>query len=91
MSEPLPRFARVTFDRDGLNRDRFVSANPVSVLAGNTYDIPGYKGDNSWITSTLGVRGKLADKVGLSVVYSAISSRENIKQDGVTASVSVDF
>ena len=84
-------FARVSFDRENINNDRLVSANPVSVTSGNTYDIPGYKGDGSWITSTIGVRGKLADKVGLSVVYSAVSSRENIKQDGVTASVSFDF
>lgn len=84
-------FVRVSADRDNLNNDRFVSANPVSVTAGNTYEIPGYKGDASWFTTTVGVRGKLADRVGLSVVYSAISSRENIKQDGVTASVSFDF
>jgi outer membrane lipase/esterase len=84
-------FIRVSADRDNLDNDRFVSANPVSVTAGNTYDIPGYRGDSSWFTTTVGVRGKLADRVGLSVVYTGVSSRENIKQDGVTASVSVDF
>ncbi|MBP8120200.1 MAG: autotransporter domain-containing protein [Burkholderiales bacterium] len=84
-------FARVSMDKEYINEDRFVSANPVSVTAGNTYDIPGYKGDDKWVTGVVGIRGKLADKVGLSVVYTGISSRSNIKQDGVTASVSFDF
>jgi outer membrane lipase/esterase len=84
-------FARVSMDKEYVNDDRFVSANPVSVTSGNTYDIPGYRGDDKWVTGVVGVRGKLADKVGLSVVYTGISSRSNIKQDGVTASVSFDF
>ncbi len=84
-------FARISMDRDAINADRFVSANPVSVAAGNTYDIPGYKADNSWVTASIGVRGKLVDRVGLSVVYTGVSSKSNVKQDGVTASVSYDF
>ena len=84
-------FARVSFDRDAIKADRFVSANPVTVATGNTYDIPGYKADTSWVTASIGVRGKLADRVGLSVVYTGVSSKSDIKQDGVTASVSFDF
>ena len=84
-------FARVSMDRDAINIDRFVSANPVSVTAGNTYDIPAYKQDSTWVTASVGVRGKLADRVGLSVVYTGVSSKNNEKQDGVTASVSFDF
>ena len=84
-------FARVEMDREAINAERMVSANPVSVTAGNTYDIPAFKPDNTWVTASIGVRGKLADRVGLSVVYTGVSSRSNIKQDGVTASVSVDF
>jgi outer membrane lipase/esterase len=78
-------------DRDAINADRFVSANPVSVTAGNTYDIPAYKPDSTWVTASIGVRGKLIDRLGLSVVYTGISSNSNVKQDGVTASVSYDF
>ena len=61
------------------------------MTAGNTYDIPGYKPDTSWVTASVGVRGKLAERVGLSVVYTGVSSKSNEKQDGVTASVSFDF
>lgn len=84
-------FVRISADRENNNVDRFVSANPVSVVTGNVYDIPGYKGDGSWVTGTVGVRGKLADRLGLSVVYSAVSSRSNVKQDGITAALSYDF
>ncbi len=84
-------FARVSFEQDAISEERFVSANPVSVTAGNTYDIPAYRADPSWVTTNIGVQGKLAERVGLSVVYTNISSKSNEKQDGVTAVVSYDF
>ena len=61
------------------------------MTSGNTYDIPAYRPDTKWTTAVIGVRGKLADRIGLSVAYHKVSSRENLKQDGVTASVAVDF
>ncbi|MBL8525154.1 MAG: autotransporter domain-containing protein [Betaproteobacteria bacterium] len=84
-------FARVSFDKENFKTPRVVTANPLTVTSGNSYDIPAYFGDTSWVTGSVGVRGKLADRVGLSVVYSAVSSKSNEKQDGVTASVSFDF
>ncbi|MEO8102048.1 MAG: autotransporter domain-containing protein [Betaproteobacteria bacterium] len=84
-------FARVSMDRDAINAERLVGANPVTVVAGNAYDIPAYRADSTWVTGSVGVHGKLAERVGLSVVYSAVSSKSNEKQDGVTASVSFDF
>ncbi|MEP7155882.1 MAG: autotransporter domain-containing protein [Betaproteobacteria bacterium] len=84
-------FARVSMDREDIKGERFVSANPVSIVAGNAYDIPAYKPDTSWITSSIGVQAKLAERVGLSVVYTGVSSKSDVKQDGVTASVSFDF
>ena len=84
-------FARISQDNDAIKEDRLIGANPVTVTSGNTYDIPGYKADSSWVTASVGVRGKLAERVGLSVVYTGVSSKTNVKQDGVTASVSFDF
>ena len=81
----------MSIDHEAINDNRFVSANPVSVASGNTYDIPAYKGDTSWVTAAIGVHGKLAERVGLSLVYTGVSSKSNEKQDGVTASVSYDF
>ncbi len=84
-------FVRFSEDKENRAEERFVSANPITVTSGNTYDIPAYRPDTKWTTAVIGVRGKLAEKVGLSVVYHKVSSRENLKQDGVTASVAVDF
>ena len=84
-------YARVSVDKDQSNKDRFVSANPVSVAAGLTYDIPGYKADNTWVTGVIGIRGKLTDRIGVSVAYTAVSSKQNAKQDGVTAGVTFGF
>ena len=84
-------FARASLDRDGKKEDRFVSANPVTVNTGSYYDIPGYKPDPNWVTASVGVRGKLADRLGVSVVYTGVSGKTGVKQDGVSASVSYDF
>lgn len=84
-------FVRFSQDKENRGEERFVSANPLTVTSGNTYDIPAYRPDTKWTTAVIGVRGKLADRIGLSVAYHKVSSRENLKQDGVTASVAVDF
>ena len=84
-------YARVSVDKELSNDDRFVTANPVSVTAGLNYDIPGYKGDDSWVTGTIGIRGMITERVGLSVAYTAVSSKQNVKQDGVTAAVTFGF
>ena len=82
---------RVSADKELINRDRFISASPLSVAAGLTYDIPGYKGDDSWVTTVIGIRGKITDRIGLSAAYSSVSSRQDVKQDGVTIGVTVGF
>ena len=84
-------YARVSIDKETTNDERFVSANPVSVAAGLSYDIPGYRGDSSWVTGTVGIRGKITERVGVSLAYSAVSSKQNVKQDGVTAGVTFGF
>jgi outer membrane lipase/esterase len=84
-------FVRVSVDRDDNNVDRFVSASPVSVAQNIFYDMPGYKGDNAWVTGTIGVRGSITKNIGLGLVYTSVSSKSNVKQDGVTANVNFNF
>lgn len=84
-------YARVSMDKEQINDDRFVSANPVSVAAGLSYDIPAYKPDNKWVTGTIGIRGKITNRIGVSVAYSTVSSKQSVKQDGVTAGVTFGF
>ena len=84
-------YVRVSVDKELENSDRFVSANPVSVAAGLSYDIPGYKGDDSWVTGTIGIRGKVTERIGVSLAYSKVSSKQNVNQDGVTAGIAFGF
>lgn len=84
-------FARVSFDKEEKNDDRFVTATPVTVTQGIQYDIPGYRGDSKWGTAVIGVRGKVSNRIGLAVVYSNTFSRSDVKQDGVTGTLSFDF
>lgn len=84
-------FARVSFDQEQRNDEREVLANPVTVTTGNTYGIPAFKGDRSWSTATIGVRGILTDRVGISLIYSSVFSRSDVKQDGLTANVTYKF
>jgi len=84
-------YARVSFDSDANNNERFVTASPVTVAQNIRYDIPGYRGDGKWVTGVIGIRGKITEQIGLGLSYSAVSSKEGVKQDGVTANVNFAF
>jgi outer membrane lipase/esterase len=84
-------FVRFSADRDDSNTDRIISAQPVSIAQNISYDIPGYRGDGKWTTGTVGIRGKITDHIGVSLIYSGISGKESVKQDGVTANFSFTF
>jgi outer membrane lipase/esterase len=84
-------FIRVSAEREELNNERMIQATPAHLASGNTYFIPGYVGDNKWTTGTIGVRGVIGERLGLSVMYSSVSSRAGAKQDGVAASVVYQF
>ena len=84
-------YARVSFDRDEGNKERFVTASPVTIAQNIRYDIPAYRGDNSWITGVIGVRGNITSQIGLGVAYTAVSSKDGVKQDGVTANINFAF
>ncbi|MEI6738333.1 MAG: autotransporter domain-containing protein, partial [Pseudomonadota bacterium] len=84
-------FVRISMDSDGNNSERFVSASPVSIAQNIYYDIPGYRGDNKWVTSVIGVRGNITPQIGLGIAYSTVSSKEGVKQDGLTANLNIAF
>ena len=84
-------FVRVAMDSDDNNNVRFVTASPASVTQGIKYDIPGYRGDSKWVTSVIGIRGNITDRIGLGVAYSNVSSKEGVTQNGVTANVNFMF
>ncbi|HUL56836.1 MAG TPA: autotransporter domain-containing protein [Usitatibacter sp.] len=84
-------WVRVTADKERKDDPRYVTASPLSLLSGNSYDIPAYNPDSSFMSYSLGVRGTVAQQVGLSIAYYAVNGRSGIKDDGVTGMLSYKF
>jgi outer membrane lipase/esterase len=84
-------YVRVSIDRDEANKERFVTASPVTIAQNIKYDVPAYRGDNSWVTGVIGVRGNITPQIGVGLAYTTVSSKEGVKQDGVTANLSFAF
>jgi outer membrane lipase/esterase len=85
-------WARVTADKERRDDVREVSAIPLTMLAiNNSYAVPTYKGDNSYVTASIGLNGMITPSVGLSVGYYYVDSRTGTKQDGLNGMVSVRF
>lgn len=84
-------WVRVTADTERRDDVRFVTASPLSMATGNSYDLPAYAGDSKFMTTVAGINGMLGPNVALSLAYYKLSSRSGIKEDGVAGSVSVKF
>lgn len=83
---------RVTADKERRDEERLVTANPMSLdPIGNSYDIPAYRPDTSFMTAALGVNGTITRNVGLSASVYRISGRSGVKEDGVNLLLSLGF
>jgi outer membrane lipase/esterase len=85
-------YVRVTADKERRDQARFVTATPLTMIAtNNSYDLPAYASDNSFITTTAGISGLVLPNVGLSFAYYKVSNRSGIKEDAIAGTVSVKF
>jgi outer membrane lipase/esterase len=84
-------WVRVTADRERKDDIRFVTASPISLATGNSYDLPAYAPDNKFVTTTVGINGWVVPNVALSFAYYKVSARSGISDDGVAGTVSVKF
>ncbi len=84
-------FARVSLEQESSRDERFVTATPVTIAQGISYEIPGYRPGKKWGAATLGVRGSITDQISLALIYSGTFSRTNVKEDGFTANVAFAF
>jgi outer membrane lipase/esterase len=84
-------FARISLEQEGSRDERFVTASPVTIAQGISYEIPGYRPGKKWGAATLGVRGSITDQISLALIYSGTFSRTNVKEDGFTANVAFAF
>ena len=83
---------RITADKERRDDIRTVSATPLSLVASNnSYDVPTYSPDTSWVTSAIGVNGYFGPNWSVSVAYTRIDSRSNVKEDGISGIVSYRF
>jgi outer membrane lipase/esterase len=84
-------YARVTFDKENRNEDRVVTASPLVLATGNSYQIPAYTQDDSWGTGIIGVRARVSENVMLGLSYFSVFGQSNTKQDSLSASIVVGF
>lgn len=83
---------RVTADKERRDDERFVSATPLSLAAiGNTFDIPAYRPDSTFMTTSVGLNGLITERIGLGVAYTHVSGRSGMSEGAATAVVSVAF
>jgi outer membrane lipase/esterase len=88
---PWTPWLRITADKEQKNDARFVSASPLSLASGNSYDLPAVSSDSSFITGMIGIRGTIMERVGVSLSYYRVSQRAGIKDDGVSGMLSYRF
>lgn len=85
-------YVRVSADKERSRDERFVTATPLSLATGNSYDIAGYQpSDSSYITSVVGLRGTIEGWIGYGLQYAKVSSRKGISEDSFAATLSVRF
>lgn len=85
-------YVRFTADRELKDGERMISASPLSLASGNTYDVPAYQpADSSYGTLSAGVRGWVTDNVALALNYMKITGRGGVKEDSLAGTVSIRF
>ncbi len=85
-------WVRVTADRERRDDTRFVTAMPLSLAAtGNSYDIPAYSADRDSVTTSVGINGFIAERIGVSLAYYNVTNRSGIKEDGFSGLLSYRF
>ncbi len=70
---------------------RLITASPLSLASGNSYDLPAVATDTSYITGAIGIRGTVMERIGVSLAYYKVSGRSGIKEDGVSGMLSYRF
>jgi uncharacterized protein YhjY with autotransporter beta-barrel domain len=85
-------WVRVTADKERRDEVREVSAIPLTMIAiNNSYSVPTYRPDPTFVTASVGLNGMITPTVGVSVGYYYVDSRNNIKQDGFNGMISLRF
>jgi outer membrane autotransporter protein len=90
LGEGWTPWIRATYDKERRDDVRLISATPLSISTGNTYDIPAYMPDTSYTTLAAGIRGQI-DRIGVALSYTTVLSRSGIRDDGASLLLSYRF
>jgi len=90
LGEGWTPWIRATYDKERRDDVRLISATPLSLSTGNSYDIPAYMPDTSYTTLAAGIRGQI-DRLGIGLSYTTVLSRSGIRDDGATLLLSYRF
>jgi outer membrane lipase/esterase len=82
---------RVTADKERRDDARVVTATPLTLASGNSYDIPAYVPDTSFVTAVIGIHGQFTDRIGFSLAYTNVSGRTGVDEDAITGVLSIRF
>ena len=83
-------WVRVTADKERRDDPRVITATPLTLATANSYDIPAYMPDTKFTTLQAGIRGQI-DRLGVSAMYTTVSGRSGIRDDGVSLMLSYRF
>jgi outer membrane lipase/esterase len=90
LGEGWTPWVRVTADKERRDDARVITATPLSLATANSYDIPAYMPDTSYVTMAVGIRGQI-DRLGVGLSYSTVTGRSGIRDDGVSLLLSYRF
>jgi outer membrane lipase/esterase len=79
-----------TYDKERRDDVRVVTATPMTLATGNSFDVPAYMPDTSYTTLSVGIRGQI-DRFGIAAAYTTVLSRSGIRDDGATLLISYRF
>jgi uncharacterized protein YhjY with autotransporter beta-barrel domain len=79
-----------TYDKERRDDVRVVTATPMTLGTGNSFDVPAYMPDTSYTTLAAGIRGQI-DRFGIAAAYTTVLSRSGIRDDGATLLISYRF
>jgi len=83
-------WVRVTADKERRDDPRVITATPLTLATANSYDIPAYMPDTKYTTIQAGIRGQI-DRLGVSAMYTTVTGRSGIRDDGVSLLLSYRF
>jgi outer membrane lipase/esterase len=83
-------WVRVTADKERRDDPRAITATPLTLATANSYEVPAYMPDTTYTTIQAGIRGQI-ERLGISAMYTTVTGRSGVRDDGVSLLLSYRF